>query len=176
VLHGWPGLRGRDLAELALRTARGGEAGSDGWTGIASYGASSKHVVPHPDDSGVLLGAVGSLQPGVAESVVSLCRVEPLSWLAPEDHVEVHLVDREDANNDLRHTITDAALAVQQLRAEGKTVLLHCVHAQTRTPVVAAAYGALVTGTSEVESLRRVQAVLPSGRSPRASIVAMLSS
>ena len=57
---------------------------------------------------------------------------------------------------------TDAALAVRALRAEGKSVLLHCVHAQTRTPVVPAAYGAPVTGTSELEALRRVQQVLPS--------------
>lgn len=156
MLHGWPGLRGRDLAELALRASRGGGAETDGWTGNASYGPSSTHVVPHPDDPGVLLGALGSLRSGVAEAVVSLCRVEPLSWLAPADHVEVHLVDRDDANNDLRFTITDAALAVQALRADGKTVLLHCVHAQTRTPVVAAAYGSLVTGTSEVEALGRV--------------------
>ena len=36
----------------------------------------------------------------------------------------------------------DAAEAVRVLRSEGKTVLLHCVHAETRTPLVAAAYGA----------------------------------
>ena len=53
-------------------------------------------------------------------------------------------------------------------------MLLHCVQAHTRTPVVAAAYGALVTGGSEREALRRVQAVLRSGRSPRASIAAVL--
>lgn len=122
-----------------------------------------------------MLGAVGALRPGVADAVVSLCRVEPLAGAAPEDHVESRLIDKDDANNDLRFAIDDAALAVQALRAEGKTVLLHCVHAQTRTPVVAAAYGVLVTGTSEVEALKRVQAVLPSGRSPRASIAAVLT-
>jgi ADP-ribosyl-[dinitrogen reductase] hydrolase len=174
LLHGWPGLRGRDLASLALRAARGGGGETDGWAGVSSYGTSSEELVPHPDDPGVLLGAVGALRPGVAQAVVSLCRVQPLPWLAPEDHVEVHLIDREDANTDLRFVVSDAALAVQALRAEGKTVLLHCVHAQTRTPVVAAAYGALVTRSSEREALRRVQAVLASGRSPRESIAAVL--
>jgi ADP-ribosyl-[dinitrogen reductase] hydrolase len=49
-------------------------------------------------------------------------------------------------------------------------VLLYCVHAHTRTPVVAAVYGALVTGSSPLEALRRVEAVLPSA-SPRRSFV-----
>ncbi|MCU1693242.1 MAG: ADP-ribosylglycohydrolase family protein [Frankiales bacterium] len=126
----------------------------------------------------MLLGAVGALRPGVAQAVVSLCRLGaaevPLAGVAPEDHVEAWIVDKEDANNDLRYAVTDAAEAVRTLRAEGNTVFLHCVHAHTRTPVVAAAYGALVTGGSEREALRRVQRVLPSGGHPRESIAAVL--
>jgi protein-tyrosine phosphatase len=87
----------------------------------------------------------------------------------PRDHVEAWIVDKEDANNDLAYVIRDAAHAVKELRDEGKTVFLHCVHAHTRTPVVAAAYGALVTGDSTAESLRRVLDVLPSAY-PRPSI------
>jgi len=51
--------------------------------------------------------------------------------------------------------------------------LLHCVHAHTRTPVVAAAYGALITGDGPREVLPRVVAVLP-GAHPRRSIAAAL--
>ena len=180
LLHGWPGLRGRDLAGLAVLTVRGGRPDPQGWPTIGRLddGRTSSRTVPHPDDPGVLLGAVGALRPGVADAVVSLCRLGrdevPLRGVAVEDHVEAWIVDKDDANNDLRLTVSDAAEAVRQLRAEGKTVLLHCVQAHTRTPVVAAAYGALVTGGSEREALRRVQAVLPSGRSPRASIAAVL--
>jgi protein-tyrosine phosphatase len=93
--------------------------------------------------------------------------------VAPEDHVEVWLVDKEDANIDLRSVITDAASVVRDLRQEGKTVFLHCVHAHTRTPVVAAAYGAVVSGRSERETLDRVCRVLPSAH-PRRSIAAVL--
>lgn len=125
----------------------------------------------------MLLGAVGALQPGVADAVVSLCRLGatqvPLDGVAPEDHLEVWLVDADDANNDLPYVLRDAADAVRQLRSEGKTVLLHCVHAQTRTPVVAALYGALRTGNSTRTSLDRVIAVLPSAN-PRPSIAAAL--
>lgn len=181
LLHGWPGLRSRDLAALAVLAVRGGRPDPDGWPlaeRLTSYQGSSSVLVPHPDDDGVLLGAVGALRPGVAQAVVSLCRLgaaeAPLAGVAPEDHAEVWVVDKEDANNDLRSVVSDAAEAVRTLRAEGKTVFLHCVHAHTRTPVVAAAYGALVTGGSEREALRRVQAVLPSGRHPRESIAAVL--
>jgi hypothetical protein len=78
LLHGWPKLRARDLSALALLRIRGGESDADGWpTGarLACYGGASSHVIPHPDDQGVLLGAVGALQPGVAQAVVSLCRL-----------------------------------------------------------------------------------------------------
>ena len=109
--------------------------------------------------------------------MVSLCRLGatqvPLAGLAPEDHLEVWLVDVDDANNDLPFVLQDAAEAVRQLRSEGKTVLLHCVHAQTRTPVLAALYGALRTGNFSRISLERVLSVLPSAN-PRPSIAAAL--
>ena len=134
-------------------------------------------TVAHPDDPGVLLGAVGALQPGVADAVVSLCRLGttqvPLDGVAPEDHLEVWLVDADDANNDLPFVLQDAADAIRQLRSEGKTVLLHCVHAHTRTPVVAALYGTLRSGDSTRNSLDRVLSVLPNAN-PRSSIAAAL--
>lgn len=63
-------------------------------------------------------------------------------------------MDQDDANNALGLVIADTAAVIRDLREEGKTVFLHCVHAQTRTPVVAAAYGALITGTEPEAALR----------------------
>lgn len=74
-LHGWPGLRARDLTRLAILAANGGSPSHDGWPScerLASYAGASDMTVPHPDDAGVLLGAVGALNPGVADTVVSL--------------------------------------------------------------------------------------------------------
>lgn len=180
VLHGWPGLRARDLCGLAVLAARGGKSDREGWPTaptMTSYAGAETTTVAHPDDPGVLLGAVGGLRPGVADAVVSLCRLgteqAPIT-VDPRDHVEVWLVDKEDANNDLEFVIRDAAEAVKALRDEGKTVFLHCVHAQTRTPVVAAAYGALLTGSTTSEALKRVLDVLPSAH-PRTSIREALS-
>ena len=179
-LHGWPGMRVRDLHRLALLTANRGQDGPEGWpscASIPSYDGASTRLVPHPDDAGVLLGAVGAVRPGVAQAVVSMCRMgsdtAPLPGVAPEDHVEFWVIDKEDANNDLAGQLLDAAQTVRDLRAEGKTVLLHCVHAHTRTPSVAAVYGALVTGSTPREALDRVMAVLPSAN-PRWSFVRTL--
>ena len=180
MLHGWPGMRVRDLHRLALLTVNGGKDGPEGWPSCAeipSYAGASARVYPHPDDEGVLLGAVGAVRAGVADAVVSMCRMgsatAPLPGVRPEDHLEFWVIDKDDANNDLAGQLLDAARAVRDLRREGKTVLLHCVHAHTRTPTVAAVYGAMVTGSTPAEALHRVVAVLPSAR-PRRSFVRVL--
>jgi len=179
VLHGWPGLRSRDLGRLAVLASRSGRPDREGWPNVArmpSYLGSRTTTVPHPDDPGVLLGAVGALRPGVADAVVSLCRLgrqEAPVTADPHDHVEVWIIDKEHANNALPLVLADTAATVKQLRDEGKTLFLHCVHAHTRTPVVAAAYGALVTGDAPRVALDRVLAVLPDAH-PRPSIVAAL--
>ncbi|WP_260758297.1 hypothetical protein [Mycobacterium sp. SMC-8] len=54
--------------------------------------------------------------------------------------------------------------AVERFRAEGKTVLLHCVEAQSRTPSVAALYGAGLRGVGAHEALDAVMRVLPRAR------------
>jgi len=179
-LHGWPGLRVRDLHRLAFLAVQRGQDGPGGWpsaTTIASYRWAETTVTRHPDDDGVLLGAVGAVRPGVADAVVSLCRMgsgsAPLSGVPPEDHVESWLIDKDDVNLDVAGQLVDAAAAVRELRAEGKTVLLHCVHARSRTPTVAAVYGAMVTGSSPSAALDRVLAVLPAS-SPRRSFVKVL--
>jgi ADP-ribosyl-[dinitrogen reductase] hydrolase len=178
MLHGWPGLRARDLTRLGVLAGGGGRPGPDGWptaASLPSYAGASTTTVPHPDDSGVLLGAIGALRPGIADAVVSLCRLgsEQFPMTAdPRDHLEVWLVDQEDANNALPLVLADTASVIRDLRAEGKTVFVHCVHAHTRTPVVAAAYGALITGDSPADALRRVLDVLPAH--PRPSIRAAL--
>ncbi|ODU03404.1 MAG: hypothetical protein ABS81_14420 [Pseudonocardia sp. SCN 72-86] len=113
----------------------------------------------------------------MADAVVSLCRLgaaqTTVDGIAPADTVELWLVDADGSNLDVPGVLAAAASVVADLRREGKTVLLHCVHAQSRTSTVAAAYGALVTGDDPAAALARVVAVLPSAW-PRASLVAGL--
>jgi ADP-ribosyl-[dinitrogen reductase] hydrolase len=180
LLHGWPGLRVRGLHRLAFLGASGGQDGPEGWpsaTTTRSHRWAETTVTEHPDDPGVLLSAVGAVRPGVADAVVSLCRMgsdlAPLPGVPPQDHVESWLIDEDNANLDLAGQLVDAASAVRELRAEGKTVLLHCVHAHSRTPTVAAVYGAMVTGSSPTAALDRVLDVLPTSF-PRPSFVDVL--
>ena len=172
VLHGWPGLRGRDLIRLGVLTARGGQPDRQGWpsTPVFDYSAyESSALARHPDDDGVWLAGVGALDelPTEVDAVVSLCRLGadqvPAQGVQPENHVEVWLVDSADPaqNPNLSFVLHDAVHAVEALRAEGRTVLLHCVQAQSRTPTVAALHGARVTGRPAAEVLVDVQHVLP---------------
>ena len=178
-LHGWPGLRARDLVRLGVMTARGGEPDSAGWPLGArmDYSAykDSDVLARHPHDEGVWLGGVDALDnlPDGVDAVVSLCRLGdtqvPAAGVAGGDHVEVWLIDEpdEDKNPHLDFVLTDAVAAVAALRAEGKTVLLHCVQAQSRTPAVAALYGARLTGRTPIDALVDITVVLPNANPNR---------
>lgn len=150
-VHGWPGLRGRDLVGLALAIAGGGPL--DQYAGASMLSRQARPLaVGHPDDKDVLLGTEADLARcadlGVT-AVVSLCRVGApelaAAGVAPGNHAEVWLIDSDDPrdNAHLAWTITDAARTVAALRDQGERVLLHCVHAHHRTPAVALAYSRL---------------------------------
>jgi predicted protein tyrosine phosphatase len=102
------------------------------------------------------------------DAVVSLCRLGTgdAPSVMPEDHATFWVVDSpaEDDNAHAAFVLRDAAAAVERYRAEGKTVLLHCVRAESRTPTVAALYGAGVAGTSPLVALADLRRVLPRAR------------
>ncbi len=85
-------------------------------------------------------------------------------------HVEVRLIDRTepDENPHLDYVLLDTVRAIEQLRSEGRTVLVHCVGAYSRTPTVGALYGARLRNVSVDEALRDVKAVLPGAHPNRA--------
>lgn len=55
----------------------------------------------------------------------------------------------------------DTVRAIEQFRAEGKTVLIHCVQTVSRTPTIAALYGARRKGITVDEAVSEVTDVLP---------------
>ena len=170
-VHGWPGLRGRDLQRLGLLSVWRGKSDAQGWPADErlDYGQAPEAVVPHPYDDKVLLGTANSTGADQANAVVSLCRLgaaeTPRVGVAPEDHIEVWLVDSDSptANANLEFVLDDAARAVAALRDEGKTVLLHCVRAEMRTPAVAARY-AVLRGVPVEGAIQDVVSVLPNAR------------
>jgi ADP-ribosyl-[dinitrogen reductase] hydrolase len=172
-IFGWPGYRARDLVRLGLHTARRGlgEEPDDaqGWPGGDRISYSGTRVlVPHPRDPGVLLSTVEALDPPPAgvTAVVSLCRLGveqvPVTGIVADNHVEVWLIDDSAQHNpNLEYVLDDAARAVAQLRDAGETVLLHCVRAASRTPVVAARYSVVRGGVEPGEALAEVVRALP---------------
>ena len=175
TLHGWPGLRARNLVELGVLTARGGTSDAAGWpAGARVVYAKDQYkesgaLAQDPHDDHVWLGGADALDnlPDGVDAVVSLCRLGstqvPAPGVGPRDHIEVWLIDESapDKNPNLDFVLTDAVAAIEMLRAEGKTVLLHCVQAQSRTPAVAALYGARLTGRTSTEALADIVEVLP---------------
>ena len=174
-LHGWPGMRARDLMVLGMELGRFEGQRPLSWPRAERHDYSmwgrTDSLVRHPHDDGLWLGGVGSLE-RVAElgidAVVSLCRLGTLDvpGVSPEDHATFWVVDSavEDDNAHAAFVLREAAAAVEHFRAEGKTVLLHCVRAESRTPTVAALYGARAAGISAMDALADLQRVLPGAR------------
>ena len=116
-----------------------------------------------PYDDGVWLGDIGALRslPNGVDAVVSLCRVGKADLPDRAEQIDVRLIDQPGVNDNLEFVLLDTVRAVEQLRQEARTVLIHCVQAQSRTPTIAALYGARLRGMSIAEALADVCAVLP---------------
>jgi protein-tyrosine phosphatase len=167
-------------------TARRGQPDGQGWPSGSrvDYGGWPQRsvVVRSPHDEHLWLSGVASLAtlPEGVDAVVSLCRLGvddlPPAAVRAQDHVEIWLVDdpRPDRNPHLDHVLTEAVDAIGELRSEGRTVLLHCVKAQSRTPTVAALYGARVTGRPPSACLREIQQVLETAQ-PNSGMLAALA-
>jgi ADP-ribosylglycohydrolase len=160
TLHGWPGLRTRDLIDLASAITRKGKPDDFDF----SYSGYELGVAtPHPYDDGVWLGDMGALRslPEGIDAVVSLCRVGNADLPDRAEQLDVRLIDKAGSNDNLDFVLLDTVRLVEQLRREGQIVLIHCVQAQSRTPTVAALYGARLRGISTTDALADVSGVLP---------------
>ena len=162
LLHGWPGITAHDLVNLASAIERNGA--SDGFD--YSYpGSPVDTFAVHPYDDKVLLGGVGVLRrlPAEVDAVVSMCRLTDEDMRHTMPHAEVRLIDRSDPdeNPHLDYVLLDTVRLVERLRAEDRTVLVHCVAAYSRTPTIAALYGARLRNVSIDEAIVDVQDVLP---------------
>jgi ADP-ribosyl-[dinitrogen reductase] hydrolase len=147
LLHGWPGMDARDLVRLATLTAAGGRDDREGWPSIGrlTYDGWQTHHGPvrHPHDDGVWLAGYDAVFTADQDAVISLCRMG--SETLDAEHVEFWLIDQGHPDNpNLDFLLDDAARTIRALRAEGKTVLLHCVEGMSRTPSVAARYSRLL--------------------------------
>jgi protein-tyrosine phosphatase len=120
----------------------------------------------HPYDDGVWLGGVGALRslPAGVDAVVSLCRVGDVP--VGVEQIDVRLIDRvlPEDNLNLGAVLHDTVVLIEKLRGEGRTVLVHCVQAQSRTPTIAALYGMRRRGASAEVAMADIKEVLPDSR------------
>ncbi|MGM0930079.1 MAG: ADP-ribosylglycohydrolase family protein [Actinomycetota bacterium] len=181
-LHGWPGYNARDLLRIGYQLSRGEGRTPGRWPDVEVFDNSGwissarTEVVEHPLDPGVLLGGAPALARDDYDAVVSLSRVGTgEAQIAASDHATFQLLDEADpsANAHLEFVVQEAAAAVSLFRSEGKRVLLHCVRMESRTPTVAALYGALVTGMTPLQSLEKVKEALPRAN-PNTEFMAVL--
>ncbi|WP_448407230.1 ADP-ribosylglycohydrolase family protein [Mycolicibacterium sp. XJ647] len=161
LLRGWPGLNTRGLVNLSTRILTGGKPERFDYT----YGThpGGGRAVCHPHDDAVWIGAASVLRqlPKGVDGVVSLCRVADGDIPAGAAHLDVRLIDRVGENANLDFVLLDTVRAIEQMRAEGRTVLVHCLAAQSRTPAVAALYGARRDSIGIDQAIDEVCAVLP---------------
>jgi ADP-ribosyl-[dinitrogen reductase] hydrolase len=164
MLHGWPGLATRGLIALADGIINKGQPDRFDYT----YGGypESRQLVQHPYDDGLWIGGVAALQklPEEVDAIVSLCRVEDAQLPEGVTHLDVRLIDFVGENENLDFVLLDTVRAVEQLRAEVRTVFLHCVQAYSRTPTVSALFGVRKRDVDIDTALRDVAAVLPGAR------------
>jgi hypothetical protein len=98
AVHGWPGLRARDLVRLSVLTANRGRSDRSGWPEGErfGYGEPARRAVRHPIDDQVFLGTENTTEHD-ATAIVSLFRRGrldvPFPGIAPANHVEVRLLD-----------------------------------------------------------------------------------
>jgi len=168
LLCGWPGLGSRDLIALADNIIDKGAPDSFDYGGYPE----ARQIVAHPHDDKVLIGGVAALHhlPDGVDAVVSLCRVADADIPPGATQLDVRLIDRDEAeqNPNLDFVLLDTVRAIEALRAEGRTVFVHCVQAYSRTPTIAALYGARRQGIDVDEALADVRAVLADSRPNRA--------
>jgi ADP-ribosylglycohydrolase/protein-tyrosine phosphatase len=169
LLHGWPDITSHHLVALATAIERKGKP--DGFD-FRYPGSPIDTFARHPYDDGVLLGGIGVLRrlPEEVDAVVSLCRVADTDVPDGIPHVEVRLIDRpeRDENPHLDFVLLDTVGVIERFRREGRTVLVHCVGAYSRTPTMGALYGARLRDISGDDALRDVIAALPGANPNRA--------
>lgn len=165
LLHGWPGLRYRDLVKLAVAAA---EPVSQEQVLDYTYLHRHSTLTPHPHDPGIILGGVNGLNEISSEvdAVVSLCRMGERyrpQGISDGNLIEIWLIDSTDPtdNSNPYFVLNQAAQAVISLREEGRTVYLHCAAGQSRTPVVAALVGARMMNIEPALALNEVVEALP---------------
>lgn len=149
-VHGWPGIRYRDLMEIAVLTVNKGQPDPiTGWPVCDRMPTPSEPVVyPHPMDMSLWLGnsrAVDDINVFENMELIALCRIGRNQVPREVPVHEIWLVDRPGENINLDFILEDTAHFIYERRAAGKMIFLFCYAAENRTPMISDAYGELLS-------------------------------
>jgi len=180
--YGSPALSAVDLDRLARLADAGGSDDRIGWPSAERLVPYYEHSFPTRPlaetlDGSVTVGNVHALagQLDRVDTVVSLCRMGRLDVPTGVEHQVIGLLDTTASDNpNVGFVLADTAAYLVDQAGAGRSVFLHCVQAQNRTPAVAAAYLMLAQRIGADEALSRV-AVL-TGTRPQSFLIEALRS
>jgi ADP-ribosylglycohydrolase len=167
-----PPILESDLDTMARLAVKHGQTDPIGWPG-------AEHLVPGYDRKyglkpmvveldGAWFGNAAGVERAVEDGatvVISLCRMGTDDVPADVEQHTIGLIDSNaDDNPNLVFVLRDTAVAIDEMVRAGERVFVHCVAAENRTPVVAAAY-LMARGASPDDALGRVAAAF--GPAPR---------
>lgn len=134
----------------------------------ASYWPAPPFAAPLPGDNGITVGNVHALPHHTSDAAVSLCRVGR-NDVQDLPHRRVWLIDTANPadNPTLEATIADTIDCIAHHRTAGRTVFLHCVAGESRTPTIAAAYLHAHHGIPTATTLDAYRAIKPTARPNR---------
>lgn len=169
ILHGRPGVTGKDLVRLCDAISTGVFDDRSRWPHSLML---DRAQFPEMDARGqltpqLLLGGQDALASrSEYDAAISLSRVGASDGPADEFHAVVRVLDAQHdyENPNLLFQMRDVADLIERWQSEGKRVLLHCVQAQNRTPAFAAAYLILKHGYTAEEARAEVRKALPRAR------------
>ncbi len=182
VLHGKRAygqldFHANDLETLARLAARGGKPDMLGWPGVSQLIPYYRRSWPSKPQvvelGGVAFGNISGLESALAagtDVIVSLCRMGTEDIPGGIEHLVVGLIDGDSGDNpNLPFLLADTADFIAARTAEGRSVYVHCVRAENRSPAVAATLLARHQGCDADEALQRVAGTV--GATPRGSYV-----
>ena len=151
ITNAKPAIAASALDTMARLVLRGGQPDRIGWPGVGTllphYRATVGQRVVRvalADVANVVFGNVAALPQALRDGatvVISMCRTGTDDVPASCDHEVVGLIDTTlEENPNLEFVLTDTADAIHAARDRGRTVFVHCVAAEHRTPTIAAAY------------------------------------